>query len=122
MYGMKLFSFGKQKQQAEFLFRVEDSFSLRDGGVVVAGQVTRGVLRRGERAVCLPEGGSPFPCTIDAIEQPDPRNASRFLHPEEVRAGGPFQGHCALRIPGRTKGDFAPGDRIVSEGFPPEEL
>ncbi len=44
---MKLFSFRKQKQQEGFAFLVKDMFDLRDGGVVVAGQVTEGIIHQG---------------------------------------------------------------------------
>ena len=53
---MKLFSFRKQKQQEGFAFLVKDMFDLRDGGVVVAGQVTEGIIHQGERAVCIKIG------------------------------------------------------------------
>lgn len=112
---MKLFSSRKQKQQDGFAFLVKDMFDLRDGGVVVAGQVTEGIIHQGERAVCITGTGSSFACVIDAIEQPDPEHQGQTIHPEEARADGPFRGHYALRILGRNKSDFRPGDRLLSD-------
>ncbi len=116
---MKLFSFGKQKQQADFAFQIDDVFALRDGGVVVTGQVTQGVLHQGDRAVCVPGAGTSFPCAIVAIEQPDPMRKGQYNHPKEARADGPCHGHYALHIPGRDRSDFRPGDRLVPMGSVP---
>lgn len=110
---MKLFNFGKQKKQESFSFLIEDVFALRNGGVVVAGRVTEGMIHQGERVVCVPGSGSPFPCVIEAIEQPDPRYQGKYLHPEYARADGPFGGHYALQIPDWHRSDFHPGDRLV---------
>ena len=116
---MRLFSFGKQKEQPGFSFRIEDVFALRDGGVVVAGQVTEGVIRQGDRAVCVPGAGSSFLCAIEGIEQPDPGHKGQYLHPNEARSDGPFGGHYALMIPGRHRSDFRSGDRLVPMGSVP---
>lgn len=116
---MKLFSFGKQKQPSGFNFQIDQVFALRGGGVVVTGQVTEGILRQGDRAVCVPGAGSSFLCAIEAIEQPDPRRQGQYLHPGEARADGSFGGHYALHIPGRHTSDFRPGDRLVPVGFVP---
>lgn len=118
---MKLFSLGKKKQQAGFAFQIDDVFALKDGGVVVAGKVTEGVIHKGDRAVCVPGSGSSFLCAIEAIEQPNPGHRGQFLHPGEARADGPCGGHYALMIPGRDKSDFRPGDRLVPVGSVPVE-
>lgn len=113
---IKLFSLGKKKQQEGFIFQIDDVFALRDGGVVVTGQVIEGVVHQGDRVVCAPQAGSSFLCFVEAIEQPDPARRGQFVHPKEARADGPGGGHCALMIPGKDKSDFRPGDRLVPEG------
>ena len=110
---MKLLSFGKQKQPADFVFQIEDMFALTTGGAVVAGHVVGGVLRQGESVLCVSETGNSFPCVIEMIELADPKRRGKFIHPKEVRAEGPEGTRCAVKIPGRGKSDFAPGDRLV---------
>lgn len=116
---MKLFSFKKQNHQAGFAFQIIDLFALKNGGVVVAGQITEGVLHQGEHAVCVPETGNTFPCVIESIEMPDPHHPEQTIHPREARADGPWSGLCALRIPDRAESDFHPGDRLVPVGSVP---
>ena len=116
---MKLFSFGKEKKQEGFVFQIDDVFALKGDGVVVTGRVTEGVIRQGERAVCVPGAGTSFLCAIERMEQPDPRHQGQFLHPKEARADGPCGGHYALMIPGRDKSDFRFGDRLVPAGSVP---
>lgn len=120
---MKLFSFKKQNQQAGFAFQIEDMFALKNGGVVVAGQITEGALHQGEQAVCVPKTGNAFLCVIESIEMPDPHHPEQYIHPSDARANGPWSGRCALMIPNRSKSDFHPGDRLVPVGSVPlEEL
>lgn len=65
---MKLFSFGKEKKQEGFVFQIDDVFALKGDGVVVTGRVTEGVIRQGERAVCVPGAGTSFLCAIERME------------------------------------------------------
>lgn len=116
---MKLFSFKKRNRQANFAFRIEDMFGLKNGGVVVAGKITEGVLHQGEQAACVPKTGNAFLCVIESIEMPDPHHQGQYIHPRDARADGPWSGLCALRIPGRSKSDFHPGDQLVPVGSVP---
>lgn len=113
---MKLLSFGKQKQPADFVFQIEGVFALTTGGAVVAGHVLGGVLRQGESALCVSETGNSFPCVIEMIELADPKRRGKFIHPKEVKAEGPEGTRCAVKIPGCGKSDFVPGDRLVPAG------
>ena len=112
---MKLFSFRNRKLEDGFAFVVKDRFVWSVGCVVVEEHVMEGMSHQCERAVCITGTGSSFACVIDAIEQPDPEHQGQTIHPEEARADGPFRGHYALRIPGRNKSDFRPGDRLLSD-------
>ena len=116
MNDMKLLSFRRQKQPADFVFQVEDVFALISGGVVVAGQVVKGVLRQGEQVVCVTKNGNSFSCMIEMIEQADLKRRGQFIHPKEVRTDGPHSGRCALKIPGWSKSDFSQGDKLIPAG------
>lgn len=116
---MKLFSFKKTNQPAGFAFQIEDAFALKNGGVVVAGQITEGTLHQGDQAVCVPKNGNSFPCVIESIELPNPKCQGQYIHPKDARADGPWNGRCALMIPNRSKSDFHPGDRLVPAGSVP---
>lgn len=106
------------REQEAFLFQIEDVFAMRDGSAVAAGQMIQGILLRGSAAVCVPVQGTPFSCTVDAIEQPDPHSWGEFIHPETACADGPWNGHYSLHIPGRGKADFHPGDRLEARRQP----
>lgn len=116
---MNVSSSKKQEQPEGFEFQIDDVFALKDGSAVVAGQVTKGVLRREERVVCAAQAGGSFLCFIEDIAQPVPGQRGQYLHPGEIRADGPGEGHCALRIPGKDKSYFRPGDRLVPVGAVP---
>ena len=113
---MGLFGFGRKKpaNPGKFSFTIEDTFAMRAGGCVVAGQVTSGEVRKGEEVVCLPAQGGPFSCTIKEIEQPDPKSWKEYVHPDTAWADGPWEAHYSFLIPDRSKTDFHPGDRLIS--------
>ncbi|WP_297870359.1 hypothetical protein [uncultured Oscillibacter sp.] len=104
------------REQEAFLFQIEDVFAMRDGSAVAAGQMVQGRLHRGSSVLCVPVQGQPFSCTVDAIEQPDPKSWGEFIHPDAAWADGPWNGHYSLHIPGRGKADFHPGDRLEAPG------
>ena len=108
----------KRRPEEPFRFQIEDVFAMRDGSAVVAGQMTLGQLHRGSSALCVPIQGKPFSCTVDAIEQPDPKSWGEFIHSDAARADGPWNGHYSLHIPGRGKADFHPGDRLEARRQP----
>ncbi len=114
---MGLFGLGKKKPQtsADFSFRIDDIFRIKDHGLVVTGQVTAGEIHSGATALCVPVNGSSFPCVIRQIEQPRPGARGEFIHPDKASADGPFQGSYAFWIADRQPEDFHPGDRLVSE-------
>ena len=119
---MKQDSFENRKQPEGYEFLIETVSALRGGGVAVTGKVTGGVLRKGDRVVCVPGAGSSFLCAILDIAQPNPEQKRQYLCPDEVRAEEPGEGRCVLLIPGRDKADFRAGDRLVPvESVPLDE-
>ena len=111
---MHLFGWGKNKDTADFSFRVDDVFHIKGHGVVVTGQVTAGKVRKGVRVTCVKADGTSFPCLIQKIEQPDPSVRGQFVHPDYASADGPFQGSYAFWIADRQPSDFRPGDRLIA--------
>lgn len=114
--------FGKKKrvEQKNFNFQIKEVVALEHGmGVLVAGQITEGVIHQGDRAVCLPGAGESFLCAIEGIGYVDQKTEERF-HTKEARAEGPSEGgDYVLVIPGRHKSDFRTGDRLVPMGSVP---
>ena len=118
---MKLFSLKRKKQDPDFAFQIDDVFALKVDGVVVTGKVTSGILRCGDQVLCIPKDGNSFSCVIEGIEQPNPMRQGQYVHPSEARANGPCNGHYALRILGRDKSDFHPGDQLFPITYTPPQ-
>lgn len=121
---MKSLPFGKRKkeEQKNFNFQVEGVIPLEHGmGVLVVGQITEGVIRQGDRAVCVSGAGESFLCAIEGIGYVDHQTKERH-HSKEARAdGSSTSGYYALMVPGRHKTDFRAGDRLVPIGSVPLE-
>lgn len=111
--------FGKKKrvEQKNFDFQIKEVAAFDQGmGVLVAGQITEGVIHQGDRAVCLPGAGESFLCAIENIGYVDHRTKERF-YLKEARVEGPSPGgYYIMMIPGRHKSDFRAGDRLVPMG------